>query len=311
MRLLFLFLDGVGVGPADPARNPFARASLPHWAALAGGRLPFLGEEARGWAAVDACLGVEGLPQSGTGQVALLSGRNAARLRGSHVGPWIDARLKELLSRSNAFRSVVDAGGRACLANAFPDHYLRRVERGRGRSSAIVWAARLAGLELKGYEGLLQGKAVSAFLDHRAWQRLGYALPGITPREAGRRLARLAGEHDFTLFEYYLSDFLGHRPRMEQAVEALEALDAFLGGVLEGASGDLTVALCSDHGNLEELDHSRHTRNPVPLLAAGLAGQEAVRDAGSLEEVLPALLAPMGIRLPAREEVEDGSGLAG
>ncbi len=37
MHVLFLFLDGVGLGPADPASNPFAAASYPSLRALAGG----------------------------------------------------------------------------------------------------------------------------------------------------------------------------------------------------------------------------------------------------------------------------------
>ncbi len=37
-RLLFLFLDGVGLGVEDPARNPFAAAEMPALHALLEGR---------------------------------------------------------------------------------------------------------------------------------------------------------------------------------------------------------------------------------------------------------------------------------
>lgn len=298
LPVLFLFLDGVGVGPRDRERNPFARARLPHWEGLAGSEVPFLGGAGRGWRPVDATLGVEGLPQSGTGQVTLLAGVNAARYRQRHVGPWIDPPLKELLSQRNAFAAVLRAGKGARLANAFPDQYLDRVARGRGRSSAIVWAARLAGLPLLGHRELRRGEALSAFLDQDGWRRMGYDVPRITPEEAGRRLARLARQGDFTLFEYYLSDFLGHRQDMSGAVAALEAFDAFLGGILAALDREALLVLSSDHGNLEELHHSRHTRNPVPLMASGRGAEEVLGSVDRLDELMPAVLKQVNVDFP-------------
>ncbi|RMH14128.1 MAG: peptidase, partial [Gemmatimonadetes bacterium] len=73
MRVVFVFLDGVGIGPPDPDVNPFLRARLPVLDALLGGRRPTLADPAPagpGGAVhpLDATLGVEGLPRSGTGQ---------------------------------------------------------------------------------------------------------------------------------------------------------------------------------------------------------------------------------------------------
>ncbi len=87
-KLLFLFLDGVGLGEDDPATNPFASTPMPHLTELLGGhRLvsdgfqdgdgKLLTDNARAsLLAMDACLGVEGLPQSATGQAALFTGKN-------------------------------------------------------------------------------------------------------------------------------------------------------------------------------------------------------------------------------------------
>ena len=50
MRVLFLFLDGIGLGENDPAINPFARAKMPNLNDLLDGRsllkdsAPFVGE---------------------------------------------------------------------------------------------------------------------------------------------------------------------------------------------------------------------------------------------------------------------------
>src|SRR5215210_7495311 len=85
-RAILVFLDGVGIGAGDPF-NPFAAAHLPRIQALLGGRrlvADDLDSEGRivsdraVLAAADATLGVQGLPQSGTGQTTLLTGRNGA-----------------------------------------------------------------------------------------------------------------------------------------------------------------------------------------------------------------------------------------
>ena len=85
-RVLFIFLDGVGIGASDRDRNPFLRAQLPTLRELTGGRLPTLDEpvvrhEGGGAFPLAATLDVEGTPQSGTGQVAILTGATSVRGR--------------------------------------------------------------------------------------------------------------------------------------------------------------------------------------------------------------------------------------
>ena len=89
MRVLFMFLDGVGLGVDDPALNPLARAQMPNLQKLLGGRkmlaasAPYEGPRAS-LRAIDANLGVSGLPQSATGQAVLLTGVNIPAELGSH-----------------------------------------------------------------------------------------------------------------------------------------------------------------------------------------------------------------------------------
>ncbi|MFM8426621.1 MAG: phosphoglyceromutase, partial [Chloroflexota bacterium] len=73
MKILFLFLDGIGLGEDNPETNPFLRANMPHLESLLGGQkmtksaAPFEGDSIL-LKAVDPNLGVKGLPQSATGQ---------------------------------------------------------------------------------------------------------------------------------------------------------------------------------------------------------------------------------------------------
>ena len=82
-RALMLFLDGVGLGAADPATNPFMQAELPTLQALLG--ISHLTGQTAGTVTaqaallgLDAQLGVGGLPQSATGQ--LPEGQNLRRI---------------------------------------------------------------------------------------------------------------------------------------------------------------------------------------------------------------------------------------
>lgn len=92
MHILFIFLDGVGLGVDDPEINPFAGIEMPVLQELLGGRkllaasAPFEGDRAT-LIALDASLGVKGLPQSATGQAVLLTGINVPAEIGEHYGP--------------------------------------------------------------------------------------------------------------------------------------------------------------------------------------------------------------------------------
>src|SRR6266511_1595724 len=92
MRVLFIFMDGIGLGENNPETNPFARAKMPHLNKLLDGRsllkeaAPFHGEQAT-LLAVDPAVGVSGLPQSATGQAILLTGINIPAELGYHPPP--------------------------------------------------------------------------------------------------------------------------------------------------------------------------------------------------------------------------------
>src|SRR5512139_896874 len=92
MRVLFIFLDGIGLGEDQPETNPFSRAKMPNLNRLLGGRsllksgAPYHGQAAS-LLAVDPAVGVSGLPQSATGQGILLTGKNIPAALGYHYGP--------------------------------------------------------------------------------------------------------------------------------------------------------------------------------------------------------------------------------
>lgn len=274
---MFLFLDGVGLGPADAAANPFHAAEMPNLGRLLEGRRldaalePFHGIHAS-FRPIDATLGVGGSPESATGQSTLLTGVNVAQAIGEHYGPKPDPRIRAIMQEHNLPRELSKAGWKARLLNAYPESYFEAVRSGMRLHAAIPLAFVLAEIPLATETDLDQGRAVSADFTGRGWHsRLQRPrTPILNPTDAGRRLVELALASDFTMFDHWLPDYAGHYGEMRGAVRLLNVLDRVLGGIVEGMrETNLTVLVSSDHGNMEDLSDKGHTRNAVPMLALG------------------------------------------
>lgn len=298
-RILFFFLDGVGLGVDDPAINPLARAEMPNLINLLDGRRLLAGsaplESRRATLlALDACLGVNGLPQSATGQTALLTGQNVPAAIGYHYGPKPNPQVAEFLKNGSLFGRLSKAGKRTAFLNAYPPRYFEAIQSGHRMFSAIPLAATSAGLPLRDRVDLFAGQALSADLTAQGWRdHLGLLdTPVLSAAGAGERLAQLAKDYDFSFFEYWLSDYAGHRQDMAEACALLEIFDQALGGLL-AAWDDRQglILLTSDHGNLEDLSTRRHTRNPVPALLIGDPEQrrEFSRSLHDLTSAAPAI----------------------
>jgi hypothetical protein len=276
-NLLLLFLDGVGLGADDPEHNPFATAHLPNLTELLDGRRLLAhtprSESARAlFIPTDACLGVAGTPQSATGQATILTGRNVPQAIGYHWGPKPNAAIAEIIRRESLFLQLKRRGLEAALLSGYPARYFEAIASGRRSYSAVPLAVTAAGLPLFTAADLRAGRAFATDFTNQGWHtHLGLAdVPLYEPRQAGRRLAEAARAYPFAFFEHWLTDYAGHRGSLAEARALLETFDAVLGGLLEAwedASG--LIIITSDHGNLEDLSHRRHTCNPVPTLIIG------------------------------------------
>jgi hypothetical protein len=291
-RLIMLFVDGVGLA-AGSRDNPLGWGLTPTLDRLTGGGLTLERTHRRTGSILvplDAGLGVPGLPQSATGQTALLSGANGAQRLGRHVTGLPGPQLRRMIREASVFRRLQRENLSATFANAYSESYLEALAQGRKRPSATTCAVSAAGLELRRVEHLLRGEAVSWDICRDRFGAGGTgALETISAFQAGRHLVKLADRHRFTLFETFLTDLAGHGRLGVGAEEALKRLDGLVAGALSGLSSRATLLLTSDHGNLEESEHRRHTANPVPLLVVGpLATRFA--DLGSILEVTPAVV---------------------
>jgi hypothetical protein len=296
-RVLFVFLDGIGLAPEGPD-NPFGQVPMPRLESLLGGplvldgRLGRLGESVL-FRALDANLGVPGLPQSATGQTALFTGVNAPQAVGDHVTAHPTAPLREIIARESVLKRAAEARARVLFANAHSRRFWEMVEKSRRRMGASTLTALAAGAPIPDLEDLARGEAVMWDITHEiANHYLELELPLVAPPEAGRRLARLADAYDLVLFESFLPDLAGHRRLEPEWV--LSRLDGLLGGILDHRSPEVTLLVSSDHGNLEDVTTKAHTANPVPLLAVGPAAT-FFQEAESIMAVAPAILAALGL----------------
>jgi 2,3-bisphosphoglycerate-independent phosphoglycerate mutase len=295
MALILIMIDGVGLAPAGP-HNPVAEG-LPRLSRMLDALLTDtlrIETTALLAAPIDATLGVPGLPQSGSGHAAIYGGFNAAAVNGRHQPSYPTIAMREYLAEQNLFRSALALGAKVAWANGYLPGYEEAVARRRLRHTAGTWAAKMAGLELRGLEHLQRGTAIGWDVTNLLLrQRLDNDLLPLIPAEtAGERLAALARSYDLVAFETYLPDLAAHDRLGISLQTALTLVDGLIAGVLARRQASDTLILTSDHGNSEDLTTRVHTRNPVPLIVSGPAARHfgGVR---SIDQIAAALLAAL------------------
>ncbi|HZV11939.1 MAG TPA: alkaline phosphatase family protein, partial [Candidatus Kapabacteria bacterium] len=253
ISVLFIFVDGVGLGE-EADINPFFSARIPVIKNLLN-IIPSLKDRQINNSdamllPLDATLGVSGLPQSGTGQATLMTGINCPQLNGSHFGPYPPSAAREVLKEKNIFRVCENELLPISFVNAYPQRYFDYLDKRPLMRPAIASSFLSTGRTLHKVEEIKDGVALSADITGERWPELGFPdVPRYTPHEAGKRLAAIAREHAFTMFEYFATDKAGHKQDMAEACTALEKLDGLIGGVLEYFDNEhMLLVLTSDHG---------------------------------------------------------------
>ncbi len=296
MSILLIFIDGIGIGTKGE-HNPLDGLDSEFFSIFQGEKpkLPFDGLIAE----TDARLGVDGLPQSATGQTTILTGVNAAKLIGRHLNGYPSPRLKQALAEHSIYKSLMTRGRSVTFANAYTRNYIENLPR---FISATTVAAQSAGVRLRMLEDLQEGRAVSHDFTNRFLIDRGFEVKQREPEEAGRDLACLAAGYDFTLYEHFITDRIGHERNRELSRtltrQHIPLLTQFVRAVLEAADLERqTVVITSDHGNIEDASTRSHTLNPVATLAFGVARDAIASRVRSLTDITPAIIEAVGLQL--------------
>ncbi|MDZ7716485.1 MAG: hypothetical protein U5J95_09760 [Balneolaceae bacterium] len=293
MSVIFLFIDGVGLGADDPS-NPFSGKKYESFLAMSNDQ-PFtkfsetVQKKNHLFKPVDATLGVNGLPQSGTGQTALFTGKNAPQKIGKHFGPFPHSGIKDYLRKESLFNRLKEREKTGHFINAYPQIFFEKAEQ-RNRWSCTTLMTKSAGFPLNRTEDVKEGRAITAGINQQAWrEQLSIDVPVIEEKEAADRLLNAAMDFDVVLYEYYLTDKAGHSQNLDKAESVIQTYDRFLLQLIKEKRAGDTLVLCSDHGNVEDLSTKTHTFNKVPLFVLGPGAQE-LQDAENIMDITPGIL---------------------
>ena len=279
MKILYLFIDGVGLRePAsDNPVNPEVCPTL--WRLIREHAKP-----------IDACLGVEGLPQSATGQATMFTGVNCAAAVGRHCEGFPPRELREIIERDNIFLQLKRRGKKVRFADAYLVGSAEELAATRFKSVTTVMALTVPET-VSTAEDLMADRALMQDITRETIQDRYPDIPPVSPARAAEHLFGIARENDFTLFEFFQTDVSGHSMDYARACAVLRVYDKFLAALVRYVrAAGITLVMTADHGNVEAVDERAHTRNPVPFVVFG-PGERAIRSrVKSLADVTPALL---------------------
>ena len=279
LKVIYLFIDGVGL--REPAvDNPLNKEVCPTlWRLIERHSKP-----------IDACLGVEGLPQSATGQATMFTGVNCAAAIGKHCEGFPGAELRKIIEDNNLFIELRRRNKRVRFADAYLVDSVEELGARRFKSVTTVMAL-TAPESISLTEDLMEDRALMQDLTRETIQDRYPDIPVVAPQRAAEHLFRLALLNDFTLYEFFQTDVSGHSMDYARACAVLRVYDRFLSALVRCTeAADITLVMTADHGNIEAMGERGHTRNPVPFIVLG-PSEEWIRDrVNSLQDVTPALL---------------------
>ena len=288
LSVLLFFIDGLGIGTRGP-HNPLD--NLPNAAPLA----VFQNEPPESFldgivVSTDPRLGVDGRPQSASGQTTILTGINAPAAVGYHKQGFPNKALLEIIGEHSIFRRLTDAGVKPItFANAYTSRFFDERPRWVSATTAAVEAA---GLKFRTVEDVRNGAAVFMDYTNRILIERGEDVSERSEQDAAIVLSRIVAENRFTLYEYFITDKVGHAQDMPLARSVLTSLALFIRELLTRVNLErTTVILTSDHGNIEDLSLRNHTLHAVPTIIWGAQRAPLAARIQTLADITPAIVA--------------------
>ena len=286
--VLLFFIDGLGIGTRGP-HNPLD--NLAHAAPLA----VFQNETPETFldgivVPTDPRLGIEGRPQSASGQTTILTGINAPATIGYHKQGFPNKPLLEIIGQHSLFRQLSEAGVEPItFANAYTSGFFSERPRWISATTAAVEAA---GLRFRNMDDVRSGNAVFMDYTNRILIERGEDVSVRTEIEAAAVLSNIVAQNRFTLYEYFITDKVGHAQDTDLAKTILPSLALFIRELLIKLDLErTTVILTSDHGNIEDLSIRNHTLNAVPTIVWGAQREQIATRIRNLADITPAIVA--------------------
>jgi hypothetical protein len=211
---------------------------------------------------------------------------------GKHLSGYPNQTLRELLEKESILTKITQRGKKAAFINAYrpvffehgPDALIRYLS----VTSIANWKA---GLKFHSFEDLRAEKSIYHDFTNQELIKRGFQVPIFTAEKAGLILAKASKCYDFCLYEYFKTDHAGHAQNIDNAVSLLIQLEKFILTVI--ANIDLKnslIIITSDHGNIEDISITTHTRNPVPLIVWGKNADQLLSQVHTIQDIANVLL---------------------
>jgi len=285
--VILFFIDGLGIGDAGD-NNPLS--SIPNIEPLSvykgmtdqvfmSGTL----------VSTDPRLGVEGRPQSASGQTAILTGQNAPQILGFHKQGFPNEKLREVIAKHSIFRKLDELKiGPNVFVNAYTPRFFSSTPRWK---SATTCAVEASNLQFRRLPDLVGRKALFHDFTNESLIAGGLAVSQFTPNDAAEILAEFTRNYRFILYEHFITDKIGHDMNRERAHLHLPLLAEFIRKTLSRIDlSNTTFLLTSDHGNIEDLSIRNHTLNDVPTIVWGRNRNETATRIKDLTDITPAII---------------------
>ncbi len=306
MRFIFIFIDGIGIGKKDE-NNPFFFANPAILRLWQDSDQNNTGITLK---AIDPLLGIDGIPQSATGQTTLFTGINIPELIGKHFGSFPNKALRKVIKEENLLFKLSNSGKKVKFVNSYPKHselfsnsHINIDEEGnlifsddfpdKFKKRISVTSSILISNNIKPFdiEDIKKKRSLYQDYSNKSLLKYGLDLPVFSPEEAAGVLYNTSGNYDLILYEFFQSDIYGHRNSFNEQVELISDLDSLLNTLISLLNNEEdTLLITSDHGNLEDGTRKSHTLNPVPLILWGRGNKILSENIDNLSDITPEIL---------------------
>ncbi len=303
--MIFIFLDGTGIGEPSTS-NPFYNSNCDY--------LPFFGKEislpdGTPVKPIDPLMGVEGIPQSATGQTTIYTGNNIPKIIGSHMGSFPNKAMRKIIKETNIFKGLKNRGLNPMFLNSYPNHsdlfyktnvnikdngefifsenFPRSFKRRISATSCLLITNEMKPFDL---DDISNKKSIYQEYSNKTLNQFGANLPEYSPETAAEIIFSSSKNYDFLLYEYFQTDLYGHRKSIDDCnklVFDLNRLVKKLISLLDNKQD--TLIITSDHGNIENPASKTHTLNPVPLITWGHKSELLRNKINNLADITPAI----------------------
>lgn len=267
-KLFVLFIDGIGLA-GESENNPVSslfEEVTDGWG-IKETNLPLYFSDSV-LCPLDATLNIKGEPQSATGQTTIFTGINAAEYLGYHLPAFPNEELVEIILEKSIMKKLAERGVSVTSANMYSEQFfLDRKNSIKNRFPVSTLTIEASEADFRMMDEYRAGKAVFADITNELIKKRGYDIDIISPSDAGKRVRPIMDDYDFVFFEYFMTDYYGHKRKRPELKNCVDILNGFVGTI----AGDLdlqreSILIISDHGNAEDMTTGGHTFNHVPGL---------------------------------------------